>query len=107
MNKFTKLSAGLLFLGAMAFTTNHFVFSKFKKSTPTVEENLKQHQGYKDYLESLEDREERKKKKALAKGMKQYLFDMRVNQNTGRFDAADVLAVREEIFNRRTNNTRS
>jgi hypothetical protein len=107
MNKFTKLSAGLLFLGAMAFTTNHFVFSKFKKSTPTVEENLKQHPGYKDYLESLEDREERKKKKALAKGMKQYLFDMRVNQNTGRFDAADVLAVREEIFNRRTNNTRS
>jgi hypothetical protein len=105
MKKFTKLTGSLLLLGAIAFSVNYFVAPKIATTTTSFEENLKNHPGYEAYLKSLEDRDERKKKKNLAKGMKQYLFDMRVNQNTGRFDAADVIAVRQAIFNSRMNNS--
>ncbi len=101
--KFLKITGSLFVLFAVAFVTTSFLSEKklIKRANKSIEANLKAHPGYEDYLKSLDDRVERAKKKTLAKGMKQYLFDMRVNQNTGRFDAADVLAARKEVLNYR------
>lgn len=64
-----------------------------------TQKNLKQHPGYKEYLESLKDREKHEREEQSAKGMKDFLFHMRKNQVTETFSAQQVIKSKQAIDN--------